>query len=380
MAMRALVLAVCFATAGLCQAAEEALIASLNETVIKVATPTVRDARGNVYSGPITVTQFKPDGPGPFPLALILHGRSMEREVPARFRYTQAARYFVRRGFAVLVPTRLGYGASGINPDPEESGVCNNKVYAPGFEAAAQSTVDVINYARQQPFIDAKRIVVVGHSVGGATAIAVAARHPDGVLEAINFSGGNGGDARAHPRNPCSAERLEHLFAAYGVSSRLPTLWIYSENDQLMGATAPKRWFAAYGKTGGTGEFVQLPPFGDDGHSLFGKGFELWRPLTDQFLAKAGFALPKSAGAPAPTSYAALADVGKLPLTSAAARERYAHFLQLDVPRAYAIGPKDSFGFASAPDATERALAICRKNALAECKLYAVDDQVVWKE
>lgn len=376
--MRALLLTLALA-GGLANAAEAPLSAALNETVFKLPT-TVKDFRGRTVSGDMVVTQFKPDGAGPFPIAILLHGRGLERDTTPRFRYSPAAAYFVHRGFAVWVPTRLGYGDSGLVPDPEDTGSCARKDYPPGYQAAAASALDVIAYAKKQSFADPARVIVLGQSFGGTTAIALAAQHPEGVLGTINFAGGGGGNPDTHPGSPCHPERLEEMFAGYGSTSRIPTLWVYAHNDRWMGSVAPKRWFAAYAKNGGTGQFASMADFGDDGHALFGKGFAVWRPLVDKFLAGLGFAAPKSPKAPPATAFAELGDVQKVPVKTQEARERYDRFLQLDLPRAYAVSPKGHFAFYSSPDAVERALATCGRLAGQQCKLYAVDDDVVWKE
>lgn len=381
--MRALLpLTLTLALTGSAQAADEHLSAALNESVFKLPT-TVKDMYRRTISGEMVVTQYKPNGDGPFPIAVLLHGRAAqdaERASLGRVRYTTAAAYLVRRGFAVWVPTRLGYGESGVDTDPEDSGTCRNKAYPPGYDAAAQSTLEVIAYAGKQPFADPSRIIVMGQSFGGAGAIAVAARHPSGLLGVINFAGGGGGNPDTHPGMPCSPDRLEAMFAAYGATARTPSIWVYTANDRWMGAAAPKAWFSAYAKAGGAGQFLAMPAFEKDGHTLFGKGFPLWRPLVDQFLTSVGFTVPASADAPPATDFAKLGDVDKVPVHSDAAREKYQRFLQLDVPRAYAIGPHGEFGYYSAPDATTRALAACAKAAGVACKLYAVDDKVVWKE
>lgn len=370
------------ALAGAAHAAEERLSATLNESVFKLPT-TVQDAYGRTVSGQMTVTQFKPDGAGPFPIAILLHGRAKDSEgraQVARYRYGEAASYLVRRGFAVWLPTRLGYGDSGVDQDPEDSGMCRNKIYPPAYEAAARSALDVIAYASKQPFADPSRIVVIGQSFGGTTAIALAAKHPPGLVAAVNFAGGGGGNPSTHPGMPCRPDRLEAMFGDYGTTTRVPTLWVYTANDLWMGESAPKQWFMAFKRPGGTGQFLAMPPFGEDGHTLFGKGFPIWRPLVDQFLASVGFAAPASADAPPASGFASLYDVDKVPVKSALAREKYARFLQLDLPRAYAVGPHGEFGYYSAPDATAHALATCARSAGVPCKLYAVDDKVVWKE
>jgi dienelactone hydrolase len=380
MAMRIVLLfTLPLAAAGFAHASEEHLSAALNESVFKLPT-TVKDAYGDTITGEMTITQFKPNGAGPFPIAILMHGRGLQRDDVARFRYQSAAAYLVRRGFAVWLPTRLGYGDSGLTPDPEYSGACNRKMYSPVYEVSAQSARDVIAYASKQPFADPARVIVIGQSFGGTTAIALAAKPPPGLLATVNFAGGGGGNPDTRPGAPCRPDLLEAMFGGYGATARIPTLWVYTANDRWMGATAPKRWFAAYAKAGGTGQFAAMPPFGEDGHSLFGKGFPVWRPLVDRFLASVGFAAPVSGDAPPATAFAQLDDVEKVPVTSTEAREKYKRFLQLDVPRAYAIGPRGEFGYYSAPDAAARALAGCAKRAGVPCKLYAVDDQVVWKE
>lgn len=273
---------------------------ALDETVFTVPTA-VKDVYGRAISGPTTVTQFKPAGAGPFPLAIVLHGRG-DRAATARFRYQEAAAWLVARGFVVLVPTRLGYGQSDHGGDPEDAGVCGRKNFAPAFEAAAAGTSAVIEHARTLPFVDARRIVVLGQSYGGVSAIALAARKIDGVVGVVNFSGGAGGDPDKRPGSPCDAAQLAGVFGAYGAASRVPTLWLYTANDKSMGSSAPARWFAAYKDAGGVGEFLPLPAVGDDGHMLFTKGFAVWRPHAERFLNSLGFAQASTPTASAATS------------------------------------------------------------------------------
>jgi dienelactone hydrolase len=381
MTIRTLLLALGLMAGGLAHASEPALIASLNETVFKLPT-TVVDADGDNVSGQMVVTQFKPPGDGPFPIAIIMHGRPPE-ELRGSFslqRFVPVAAYLVRRGFAVWLPARLGYGDSGAYPDPENGGKCRFIRYAPVYEAAATSMLDVIAYAKRQPFADPARIIVIGQSYGGAAAIALAAKNPPGLLAAVNFAGGGGGGPVAHPYEPCRPDRLRDLFADYGTTARVPTLWVYAQNDHYWGDAYPKHWFATYVHSGGVGQFAAMPPSGEDGHHLIAQGFPVWRPVVDAFLAKAGFSIPKSADAPPATSFARLDEVDKVPVASDEGRAKYKRFLQLDVPRAYAIGPHGEFAYFSSPDAVAHTLAVCRKHVGAECKLYAVDDQVVWKE
>ena len=59
-------------------------------------------------------------------------------------------------------------------------------------------------------------------------------------------------------------------------------------------------------------------------------------------------------------------------------KERYAHFLTLPRPRAFAVAEDGSWRFwADDPDAMTKALDDCAR-AGKRCWLYAVDDRVVW--
>ena len=78
---------------------------------------------GTPFAGEMVVTHYRPEGSGPFPVVVFSHGRTpTSRNEPARWRALQAARYWTRRGFAVIVPTRVGYGELNTSVDPEISG------------------------------------------------------------------------------------------------------------------------------------------------------------------------------------------------------------------------------------------------------------------
>lgn len=251
---------------------------------------------GAIVEQSIKVTIFRDDARAKAPFLIINHGRAVaadQRAALGRARFGAPARFFVSLGFVVLAPTRIGYGVSG-GPDVEYSGRCDARNYPPVYEAAAQQTLRVIEHAKTLPYVDARNGVVLGQSFGGATALAVAAKNIPGVKAAVNFAGGGGGNPKARPGDPCSPDRLLALFAGYGATAKIPTLWLYSENDLYFGVEKPKRWFDAFRAKGGQGEFVTLPPFEDDGHRSFTANPNAWRSTVEAFLRKAmGGALPK---------------------------------------------------------------------------------------
>ncbi len=85
---------------------------------------------------------------------------------------------------------------------------------------------------------------------------------------------------------------------------------------------------------------------------------------------------------PPPTTSAPILDADAAPFLSAAGRRDYVRFLQQATPRAFALSPDGSWGWAAAletPEATEaRAVQICSGWGGQGCRIYARDLEVVW--
>lgn len=255
----------------------------------------VTAAGGKQVERTLTVMVFSdPANPQPAPVMVLNHGRSStaagRREV-GQARFTEASRFFVQRGFIVAVPTRIGYGVTG-GDDIEHTGSCGKKDYPPGYAAAAQQTLAVLAKVRERPDAAKDRAVVAGISFGGTTAVTIAAMNTPGVQAGINFAGGGGGDPKGRPQNPCGQPGLKKLFADYGKTAKIPTLWVYAENDMYFGPKLPRVWFDAYRAAGGPGEFVLFPPHGEDGHGLFTRAPQVWQPRVGDFLSARGFPPP----------------------------------------------------------------------------------------
>jgi dienelactone hydrolase len=355
----------------------------IHETIVKLPV-TVTLLSGKSHTGQTIVTHFRPNGAGPFPVVIVNHGRSAARDkraTPARQRYTAVARYWIRRGFAVFVPTRLGYGDAGLDPDPEFSGnSCDDRKFGVTLAAVLKHVGATLDFAKTLSWSDTSRAIIVGQSVGGFASIGASAEKLPGVLATINFAGGSGGDPDTHPTRPCSPSQMTAIINDAGKRARVPMLWLYAENDKFWGADWPRKWHAAYVQGGGRAELKTFPPVAEDGHQLIGKGFRLWRPVVDEFMAKLGFPPPKSNNAPQPTGFARLDDAGKLPYVKDIVKtEGYQKFLDADLPRAFAIGPNGGWAWRIGKDAPKEALERCEQNAKRPCGLYAVDDAVVWK-
>jgi pimeloyl-ACP methyl ester carboxylesterase len=259
----------------------------------------VMDSYGKVIEQTIKVTVFSDDAnPVPAPVLVLNHGRSAQaegRQNLGRVRLLEASKYFLQRGFIVALPTRVGYGASG-GEDVEYSGMCDRKNYLPVYAAAAAQTMAVLQTMRLRPDASKDRAIVVGQSFGGTTAVTIAAMNPPGVQAAINFAGGGGGNPKTRPEQPCAPQLLERMFRVYGETARIPTLWVYAENDQYFGPKFPREWFRAFTAAGGKGEMTQFPPQSEDGHLLFSRHPELWQPRVAAFLDSVGFPVPIKKG------------------------------------------------------------------------------------
>ena len=114
-----------------------------------------------------------PKGEGPFPLVLLNHGyidpavytngRGLRREQD----------YLARQGFAVLHSDYRGHAAS--DPSPDERQI---------YDAGLEYSMDVVNAvhavrAADLPRVDARRIGMLGHSMGGGIGLNIAVAHPN---------------------------------------------------------------------------------------------------------------------------------------------------------------------------------------------------------
>jgi dienelactone hydrolase len=255
--------------------------AALHESVLRV--PVV----AGVEQAYIDVTVFRPQGKGPFPIVVLSHGSprsAQDRRAEGRQRMAAQSERFVAMGFAVLVPTRRGYGESG-GEWAEAYGSCNDPdYYRAGLETArdVRAAVDAV---RREPWADASRIVLAGQSAGGFGSVAASATRFDGLVGVVNFAGGRGSRG---PDDVCGESKLVEAMARYGGAARVPELWIYSANDRFFGPSLARRMHRAFVQSGGAAEFVEAPATGLDGHGYFARAMEDWSPRVERFLERIG--------------------------------------------------------------------------------------------
>lgn len=135
---------------------------------------------------------FRPAGTGPFRLAVIAHATTqnvLRRAQMPQPEYRALVAFLVARGFAVLVPERLGHGATG-GRYVEDQGGCDEADYARSGRATAAEISLALDYLRKQDFVRRDAAVVLGHSAGGWGALALANADPKAISAIIAFAPG----------------------------------------------------------------------------------------------------------------------------------------------------------------------------------------------
>lgn len=231
---------------------------------------------------------LRPQGDGPFPLAVVNHGSNQNSMARAGFNlaaYHALAYWFVARGYAVALPIRPGHGATG-GPYFEDQGRCDDAHYRRSGLATADSIQAAVDYLTAQPFIRKTGVLVVGQSAGGWGALALASRNPPMVQAIVNLAGGRGGHVDGRPGNNCAPDRLVAAAGDFGRTARIPTLWLYAQNDSYFAPVLSQRMFAAFRDAGGSAEYRLLPPLGAEGHvrMIGDEAIALWIPILDRFL------------------------------------------------------------------------------------------------
>ncbi len=344
----------------------------LNEQVIVVPA-------GPAKRASLQTTVFRPNGPGPFPLLIINHGKEAGApHMQPRDRFIFMATAFVKRGYAVMVPMRQGFAAStGTYADHGCDMTANG-------HAQAADVLDTIDFARDQDWIDDDRIVVAGQSYGGMATIALGTQYVPGVRGLINFAGGLRDDG-----SYCDwRSELVRAFGTYGGNNKIPSLWMYGINDSLFGPDLVSRMHAAFVGNGGRARLHEFGAFKRDAHGMLASrdGEKIWWPAAERFLKQVGMPTAEMFAVGAPpalpkTDFAKVDDIAAVPYLSENGRAAYREYLDKMTPRAFAVSPSGAWCWAEeGEDPHARALATCAKKSNQPCQLYSVDDYVVWRD
>lgn len=306
------------------------------------------EIRGRSYA--LEALIVKPSGmAGRLPLALITHGSPRDRAERPTYRaraHLPQARDLAHRGWLAIVFLRRGFGTS-QGPFAEGFGLCSAPKYRQAMAIAAEDIEAVRVAVATRRDADSARVLGLGVSMGGAAMLAWAATRPAGLVGVVNLSGGAGA---VEPGRNCDEGELASAFAAFGARTRVPTLWLYAENDSFFGPDLVRRLHTASTQEGGEAQLLLFGPVGKDGHQLWRlfEGRKLWLPALDRFLRAQG-----------------------LPTWNPRPLEDLADRLKPQAKRVLA-------SYLSAP--TEKALALSREKGLARFWGGAADLQVARKK
>jgi dienelactone hydrolase len=327
----------------------------------------------------LDAVMVRPSEAGAHPLALINHvapRNNDERRKMTAWEMLPQAREFARRGWTTVIVMRRGYGDSG-GDFAEDARACsrNPDFYGSGVESANDLRA-AIAYLSRLPEVDPTRIISVGRSAGGFATVALTAEPPPGLVAAISFAGGRGSPAADEV---CHPNELIDAFHEFGKKSRIPMLWVYSENDHFFSPQLAAAFHRAFTSAGATAQLVHAEPFRADGHGLFSlAGIPIWTGMVERFLESRGLGLRKTLLAlPEPPDIAPPAQL------SDNARAEFLQFLICPMHRAFAVSAGGHFGYdfgaVTEKDARQSARERCEKSAGKKdpCTLYVADDAKV---
>ncbi len=199
---------------------------------------------------------------------------------------SDAAQWFLARGFMVISALRRGYGATGGAFADTSHGCDIDDARARGLEIARDIAATVA-YATALPGAQRAGAVVLGQSAGGWGSIAYDSLPHPAVTAIINMAGGIGGWRDGRPLQNCHPERLAREAGVFGRIATTPMLWIYTANDSFFGPVIARAMYQAFTEAGGTAEFNAIGAYGNDGHGLFSgrEATPIWGPLVERYLA-----------------------------------------------------------------------------------------------
>ncbi len=155
---------------------------------------------------------YKPAAAGPAPTLVFNHGSTGSGMDPRRFRrpidFPALAQFFVRRGWAVVMPARRGRGGSegeydeGFETIRARGYACDPSRAIPGADRALRDIEAAMVAILAMPFVDRDRVVIGGQSRGGILSVAYGGLHGEQVRGVINFVGGWSGSRCMSDVNP----------------------------------------------------------------------------------------------------------------------------------------------------------------------------------
>lgn len=230
---------------------------------------------------------YKPSGTGPFPAVMYNHGSSPGLINNAAF--DAIAPYFTAKGWVFFAPYRRGQGLSldaGVYvgariSEAEKQGPAAGDAMLVQLLSGEQlnDQLAAAHWLEAQPFVQARRVAVMGNSFGGIETVLGAERHP--YCAAVNLTGA----AMSWDEAPL----LRQAMTAAVQHTQAPILFIQAENDY---STEPSRvLYAAAIQAHREAQLHIYPAYqgagsgGMQGHSFAWLGASVWFPEAFGFIS-----------------------------------------------------------------------------------------------
>jgi len=134
----------------------------------------------------------RPAPSGRFPVLVFNHGSTGAGRVSptstTQYQYPEVVRFFLERGWAVLIPMRRGRGAS--EGDYLERYECDRATLTAGVERGIEDVEAALAFVSAQPWADPGRLLLGGQSRGGLLSVLYPSRREVNARGVINFAGG----------------------------------------------------------------------------------------------------------------------------------------------------------------------------------------------
>lgn len=221
-------------------------------------------------------------------------GGSIHPREPVEWIPRPLIRYFVERGYTLVMPMRRGLSSSTgtfIAECQFQSGECsladNRALAGPSLDDAVadnSAVLDQVVLGRMVPR-DA-RVLFSGISRGGFLSLRMAYARPENAAGVLNFVGGWISMPDVWPPDELKARVELHHRWLREIASRIkaPTLWIYGSGDPFYPEAVTRGMFDFFVRNGGTGKYVYISNHTlPTGHNV-GQAPELWKREVAEFL------------------------------------------------------------------------------------------------
>jgi len=222
-------------------------------------------------------------------------GGSIHPKEPVEFIPRPLIKYFVDRGYTLVMPIRRGLGQSTgtfIAECEFQSGKCsladNRALAGPSLDDAVadnSAVLDQVVLGRIAP--RNAKVLFTGISRGGFLSLRMAAARPGNAAGVLNFVGGWISMPDVWPADELKARvELHHRWLremAGSIEAR--TLWVYGSRDPFYSEAVTRGMFDSFIQSGGTGKFFFVSNHAlPTGHNV-GQAPELWEREVAEFLA-----------------------------------------------------------------------------------------------